>query len=281
MNVLQAIVEAKRRRLEQDVPGGPALAPMHAPDRLLAAFREEGAAEAPFRVIAEMKKASPSGGLIRSSYDPVSIARQYRDAGAFALSVLTEEDFFQGSLEDLRAVRRAVSLPILRKDFIVAPRQVLESRDAGADLVLLIVACLSDADLRTLISEAERWRLLPLVEVHDEAEAERALRAGARLVGINNRNLKTLQISLETGARVARFIRAQEGSRVVLVGESGIRSRHDMQQLADEGCQAFLIGESLLRSESPGEALRNLLGGEARRNADSPGIPVPIREVPS
>lgn len=259
MNVLDSILESKRRRLSSGVVCGQPLDPLHRPDSLLAMFRADPEPGADFRVIAEMKKASPSGGLIRPLYDPAGIARQYQEAGAFAVSVLTEEDFFQGSLDDLRRVRRSVNLPILRKDFIIDSCQMAETRAAGADMVLLIVACLGDAELRALISEAGRCQLLPLVEVHDEEEAGRALDAGARLLGINNRNLKTLGISLETGARVARFVRSRAGSEVVIVGESGIRSRSDMRRLALEGCRAFLIGESLLRSERPGEALHRLL----------------------
>jgi indole-3-glycerol phosphate synthase len=199
-------------------------------------------------LIAEVKKASPSAGVICEEFDPVRIAQEYQAAGATCLSVLTDEAFFQGSLEHLRQIRQAVTLPLLRKDFIIDPRQILEAVEWGADAILLIVAILEDPQLREYQSLATAAGLAALVEVHDELELERAWRTGARFVGVNNRNLKSFQVDLATTERLAtrlREIRGVEG--FFLVAESGIHTRNDVERLHKCGAQAILVGETLMR----------------------------------
>ncbi len=212
-------------------------------------------------LIAEVKKASPSAGLIRPAFDPVAIARDYERSGATCLSVLTDEKFFQGALAHLRAIREAVGLPLLRKDFIIDPRQVLEAVEWGADAVLLIVAILSDDALERLHSLGEAAGLTVLVEVHDASELERALRAGARLIGVNNRNLKTFEVDLGTTERVAAALPASFLKRGgMLVAESGIRTRSDVERLKRCGAGAILVGESLMRESDLRAKIRELRG---------------------
>jgi indole-3-glycerol phosphate synthase len=206
-------------------------------------------------VIAELKRASPSRGLLRPNYRPLGIAESYRQAGASALSVLTEEQFFQGSLNDLTAVREAVCLPVLRKDFIIDEYQAYESVAAGADAILLIVAALEDEDLRHFIELSERLQVAALVEVHTAEELERAANAGARIIGVNNRNLNTLEVSLETSFR----LRDKIPSSCLAVSESGIKSGADLEKLAGAGFNAVLIGEHLMLAEDPGKELSRLL----------------------
>lgn len=208
-------------------------------------------------VIAEIKKASPSAGLIREDFDPVRIARQCRESGAAALSVITEAHYFRGSLEFLAKLRWHTDLPLLRKDFVIDPYQILEARSAGADAVLLIAALLDSSDLRSMILEAERHGMDALVEVHDEPELRRALEAGAGLIGVNNRDLRTFEVSLDVSLDLAPLIPAQ----VVAVAESGIRSAGDIRRLYEAGYLGFLIGEQLMRAPSPGDALRELRSG--------------------
>ncbi len=208
-------------------------------------------------VIAEIKKASPSKGLIRADFRPVVHAHQYENAGARCLSVLTDAPFFQGSLADLAAVRGATGLPLLRKDFMIDPYQVVEARAHGADCILLIVAALGDAELRDLAAVAGDEGLDVLVEVHDEKELERALASGARFIGVNNRNLHTFETTLETTVRLA----ALAPSDVTLVSESGFRTAADLAGMEEIGVHAFLIGESLMREDDPGAALHALLAG--------------------
>jgi indole-3-glycerol phosphate synthase len=213
-------------------------------------------------LIAEVKKASPSAGVIRPDFDPVTIARTYEAAGASCLSVLTDQKFFQGSLEYLQKIRQAVKLPLLRKDFIIDERQILEAVEAGADAILLIVAILSDAQLGHFHSLAKEAGLAALVEVHDEAELERALAAGAELIGVNNRDLKTFNVDLATTERIAGRITAMsiKGERPMLVAESGIHKRADVERLARRGAQAILVGESLMREGDIGSKVRELIG---------------------
>lgn len=206
-------------------------------------------------IIAEVKKASPSRGIIRADFDPLAIARSYAAGGAAALSVLTEERFFQGSLGFLAPIRAAVELPLLRKDFLLDPYQVVEARAFGADAVLLIVAILDDALLADLLAAVRATGLDALVEVHCEGEADRALRAGARLIGVNNRDLRTFETTLATAER----LRPRLAGEVVTVAESGIESAADVRRLSACGYDAFLIGESLMRAPDPGVALRDLL----------------------
>jgi indole-3-glycerol phosphate synthase len=211
-------------------------------------------------VIAEFKRRSPSRGLLRSDLTVEAATRAYEAAGAAALSILTEQDYFGGSLEDLKAARNASrSLPVLRKDFVVDAYQVWEARAAGADAVLLIVAALDDRELRALLAETHAARLVALVEVHDRSELDRALGAEARLVGVNNRNLKTLEVSLETALDLAPRI----PDEVVAVAESGIRQGGDVRRLRDAGYDAFLVGEHLMAAPDPGTALRDLIEGAA------------------
>jgi indole-3-glycerol phosphate synthase len=209
------------------------------------------------QVIAEMKQASPSRGVLRKEYRPRELAQGYEAGGAAALSVLTEEDYFHGSLTELIDARDAVGLPVLRKDFIVEPYQVYESAAAGADAVLLIVAALDDSELRGMIELSHSLNLAALVEVHTEPELDRALAAGARLIGVNNRNLKTFEVDIETSIR----LRPRIPPDCTSVSESGIKTPEDLRRLAEAGFNAALIGESLLAREDPGKELSRLLEG--------------------
>lgn len=210
-------------------------------------------------VIAELKKASPSKGLIRADFKPAQLARELEACGASALSVLTEEEFFQGSLQNLQTASAAVTIPCLRKDFMVDEFQLLEARAHAADAVLLIVAALSPAELLALSQAAREHHLDVLCEVHDADELQRALDAGLDLIGVNSRDLRTFKVDLDTAFRLASKFPAN----VVRVAESGIHSPADVQHLRAAGYTAFLIGESLMRAQHPGEALRALLSGAA------------------
>jgi indole-3-glycerol phosphate synthase len=220
-------------------------------------------------VIAELKKASPSKGLIRAEFRPADLARELEAAGAAALSVLTDAEFFQGSLGNLRQASAAVSIPCLRKDFIVDEFQLLEARANAADAVLLIVAALSAKELSTLAAGARRRGLDVLCEVHDDAEFQRALDAGCDLIGVNTRDLRTFQVDLETAFRLAGKFPAD----VVRVAESGIHSAEDVARLRAAGYDAFLVGELLMRADSPGDALRELM----RVPSGAPGIVSSLR----
>jgi indole-3-glycerol phosphate synthase len=207
-------------------------------------------------LIAECKERSPSGGLLQRPYDPVGLARRYVANGAAALSVLTEPEFFGGSLDDLQAIRAAVDVPLLCKDFIIDPVQVLAARAAGADAVLLIVAVLDVARLRDLLGVAGVYGMQALVEVHDEVELERALQAEAAIIGINNRDLTTMQTIKDTTVRLRPLIPAGH----VVVSESGINSRADIDALERLGVNAALVGESLLRAPDLEAKVRELSG---------------------
>jgi indole-3-glycerol phosphate synthase len=208
-------------------------------------------------VIAECKRRSPSRGVLRADYHPATIAAGYATAGAAAISVLTEPTFFDGSLEHLRAVRAAVDVPVLRKDFIVSEYQVLEARDAGADAILLIVAALDAVDLKSLAGQAAALGMDALVEVHDADELAIAIDSGARIVGVNNRNLRTLEVDVKASERVIGLI----PGGVVAVSESGLRTPDDLLRLRQRGYRAFLIGERLMTLPDPGRALQELLAG--------------------
>jgi len=217
----------------------------------------DGRRAGPIRVIAEVKKASPSKGMIRPDFVPADLARAYARAGAHAISVLTDEPFFQGSLEHLVAVRKAVDLPILRKDFHVDPYQLWEARAAGADAILLIGAALERAELVDLLGLGRELTLAALAEVHTRQELETVLACGAQLVGINNRDLKSFAVSLETTFGLLPHVPPD----VVLLSESGISRREEVARLASAGVDGILVGEGLLRHGDVGEALRDLVGG--------------------
>lgn len=245
-SVAAAKVTANRAELERR-------ASAHTPRGFAAALRS-AAASGP-AVIAELKKASPSRGVIRGSYHIAPLATAFEEAGAAALSVLTNEQYFQGTLPNLCEAAAAVDVPILRKDFIVDEFQLLEARANCADAVLLIIAALSDDELRRLQAAARELALDVLCEVHDESELRRALALGFDVIGVNNRDLRTFQVDLETALRLIGKIPAG----VLKVAESGIATGQDLRRLRDAGYDAFLIGESLMKAEWPGEALKQLL----------------------
>ena len=207
-------------------------------------------------VIAEVKKASPSKGVIRADFIPADIAQSYAEYGAACLSVLTDVQFFQGEVDFLKQARASCQLPVLRKDFLVDPYQVYESRAMGADAILLIAACLSDAQMKEFEAIARSLDMAVLVEVHDQAELERALQLKTPLVGINNRNLKTFEVALQT----TLDLRAQVPPDRLLVTESGIHTRDDVLRMGAAGVNAFLVGEAFMRVPEPGEALAALFG---------------------
>jgi len=227
---------------------------------------ERGAA-AGTAVIAELKKASPSRGIIRSDFDVLTLAVELEKAGASALSVLTDEEFFQGSLENLRGASSATKLPCLRKDFIVDELQLLEARAFGADAVLLIVAALSAEELKSLWRKSREFELDVLCEVHDEEELRRAVDAGCDTIGVNSRDLRTFRVDLETPQRLASAI----PGNVFAVAESGIHSGEDVRRLKGAGYRAFLVGESLMKAESPGAALTELLASSKEGNVSRAG----------
>jgi len=246
----ERVAEAKRDANLRDLAAG---AERHRPRGFREALLRKAATGT--AMIAELKKASPSKGIIRATLHVGSCARQFEQAGAAALSVLTEEAYFQGSLANLREASAASDLPCLRKDFIVDDFQLLEARSNRADAVLLIVAALSYDDLCRLYLNARELGLDVLCEVHDEKELRQAIAAGCDIIGVNSRNLRTFHVNLDTALDLA----SQIPGDVVRVAESGIHSGRDMQKLRAAGFQAFLVGESLMKADDPGEALRNLI----------------------
>lgn len=256
--ILQKIVAAKR----QEVARAKTVCPEPELRRRLAGappardFLVPLTGQGPIRLIAELKKASPSKGVIRADFHPAQIAQTYQRHGAACISVLTDEPHFQGSLEDLRQARAAVDLPVLRKDFVIDPYQVVEARAAGADAVLLIAECLDDEGLRSLYAAILSLGMTPLVELYQEENLPRVLDLGARLVGINNRDLRTFEVDLNHTVRMKERI---PGDRVV-VGESGIRTRADVERLEAAGVHAILVGEALMSSHNIGAAVDQLLG---------------------
>jgi indole-3-glycerol phosphate synthase len=217
-------------------------------------FRGALAARTP-AIIAEVKKASPSKGVLSHDFNPVRIARAYQSGGASALSVLTDEAFFQGSLTDLENARAAVSLPVIRKDFTIDPLQILEAAAHGADAILLIAAILSEREIRDFRETAARYQLGALVEVHNRRELDSAIGAGADLIGVNNRNLATFEVTLDTSIELAQHMPAG----AVLVSESGIHNGADIARLRAAGYTAFLVGEHLMKSGDPAASLRELV----------------------
>ncbi len=259
-NVLTEIVKARQRQVqhlkrthplsEEEVLAG-RREPGMRPRSLMGALSRTG----PVSCIAEIKRASPSRGLLRDPFEPIEIAVDYESNGAAAVSVLTEQHYFQGSMKHLESVRRSISRPVLRKDFILDPYQVYESAAGCADALLLIAAILTPRRLLKLKQLADRLGLEVLVEVHDRQELKVALDAGAGLIGVNNRNLKTFEVNLSTSMELAPHI----PESVVSVSESGIRAPGDIRQLREAGFDAFLIGELLMKSDQPGRALRELM----------------------
>ena len=253
-DILARIVEHKRAELARDLPQRAELERRAATRTDHRDFHRALIAHPP-SVIGEIKKASPSKGTLAvGEFDPAAIAREYSWGGAAALSVLTDREFFHGSLADLETARAAVSVPALRKDFTLDAFHVIEAAAHGADAILLIVALLEERALRDLRELAARYRMAALVEVHEEFELETALASGAEIVGVNNRNLHTFDVNLETSLQLAAKIPAH----VVKVSESGIHSRADVARLAGAGYQAFLVGEHLMKSSDPSAALQEL-----------------------
>jgi len=250
-DILARIVDYKRRELVEARPRRADLEKRAAARR---DFRDFGAAlTAPGpSIIAEIKKASPSKGVFTRDFDPASIARNYGEGGAAALSVLTDREFFQGGLDDLEAARGSVRVPVLRKDFTIDEFHVVEAAAYGADAILLIAALLDEAALRHFRELAAQFHMAALVEVHDRGELDAALASGAKIVGVNNRNLHTFEVNLETSLRLGEKI----PPGVIKVAESGIESREDVHRLA--GFEAFLVGEHLMKSDDPAAALRAL-----------------------
>jgi indole-3-glycerol phosphate synthase len=264
-NILETIVEEKMREItrlpERVLAAGDLRDAMleHGERRdFLAALRQPKSGSV--ALIAEVKKASPSMGVICKDFDPVRIATEYEAAGASCLSVLTDEKFFQGSLDYLRQIREAVKLPLLRKDFIIDERQILEAIEWGADAILLIVAILDDQRLNRFHSLGMEAGLTVLVEVHDEAELDRAIALGAPLIGVNNRNLKTFEVNLATTERLATRLIASPAKSSLLVSESGIHSKTDVERVAKCGAKAVLVGESLVKEGNIQAKVRALLG---------------------
>lgn len=265
-NILQTIVEARRKSIEHRQNVLPHAALKIAVEKKAPKPRgfAQSLSKPGINIISELKKASPSLGIIRQDYDPISLAGSLERSGAAALSVLTEEDFFLGSLTDLKSASRATNIPILRKDFIIDPWQVWETRAAGADAFLLIAAVLHDETLRDLILLGRSLEIEPLVEVHSRHELGRALDAGARIVGVNNRDLRDFSVHLETSLDLIDQIPAE----CIAVSESGLRSHDDLARLRAAGFDAFLIGEHLMTSRDPGAALKFLLEPATIRSPD-------------
>ena len=284
-DILQTILQRKREEVEQrrrELPLAELQARVRdaAPVRGFARALRARIAAGDAAVIAEVKKASPSKGLIRPDFDPAAIARSYEAGGAACLSVLTDVDFFQGADAYLQAARDACALPVLRKDFTIDPYQVVEARALGADCVLLIVAALDDDTMARLSEQALMLGMDVLVEVHDLAELERALQLPAPLLGVNNRDLRTFEVSLETTLALREAVPTDR----VLVTESGIAAAADVRRMREAGVHAFLVGESFMRQPDPGAALRRLFAGDTVASAGAPTappMPTDVAEAPS
>ncbi len=257
MDILRKIVEHKKRELSEKKQKFNMSVLREEAERLKVPYNfKEVLSREGINIIAEVKKASPSKGVIRENFDPVEIAKAYERGGARAISVLTDEKFFQGSPFYLRQVAEAVELPVLRKDFIIDEFQIYGAKALGASSYLLIVAILSDSELKDFIELGRELGMEPLVETHTEEEVERALKAGAEIVGVNNRDLKTFTVSLSTTLKLLPLIKS-EGK--IAVSESGIKGKDDLIMLKEAGVDAFLIGETLMRSENPEVLLKEWL----------------------
>lgn len=266
-NILDRIVAARRESIAHRKRVLPEVALKIAVEKKALPSRDFAAALSRdgINVIAELKKASPSVGVLRQEYAPAVLAEALEHAGAAALSVLTEEDFFSGSLADLKEASRVTKIPILRKDFIVDPWQVWETRASGADAFLLIAAILSDASLRELLELGRSLKMEPLVEVHTREELDRVLAAGARIIGVNNRDLRDFQVHLETSLTLVEAIPED----CIAVSESGLRSRDDLSRLRRAGFDAFLIGERLMADPDPAASMRVLIGPSGNQTGPS------------
>jgi indole-3-glycerol phosphate synthase len=255
--ILDRIVEARResiahrKRVLPDVALKMAVDKVEPPRDFAGALARDG-----YNVIAELKKASPSRGILREDYVPATLAASLAAAGAAALSVLTEEEFFLGSLADLKAAKKAAGIPVLRKDFIVDPWQVWEARAAGADAFLLIVAILDDETLRELLELGRSLKMEPLVEVHSREELNRAIAVGAHIIGVNNRDLRDFKVRIETSLALIEFVPED----CIAVSESGLRTHEDLTRLRSAGFDAFLVGEHLMKEADPATPLRSLIG---------------------
>jgi indole-3-glycerol phosphate synthase len=256
-HILARIVEAKRQRLERTKMRVPEAVVKHFASRspVPPSLHDALQNARPVRILAEVKKASPSKGVFSKSFSVPSLVDAYTEAGASAISVVTEEDFFQGNLGWVAEIRERSPLPVLRKDFVFDPYQIYETRNAKASAILLIVAMLRPGELRSFVALAKEIGLDALVEVHDETELREAIDAGAEIIGVNNRNLKTFEVDIQTSHRLAKLI----PDNCIFVVESGIRDRKDIDTLLESGADAFLIGETLIASDSPGATLRGLL----------------------
>lgn len=260
MSILDTIVEKKQEEVRLLKRAG--ISPPPSEPGPVRGFRKALTCSDNIAVVAEAKKASPSKGLLCPDFDPAAIARDYEEAGASAVSVLTDEKFFQGSLDHLFLVRSDIRLPVLRKDFIIDHVQVKEAHSWGADAILLIVSILDQSLLSELLDHAKELKMDVLVEIHDEEEAEDALKAGSDLIGINNRNLRNFTVSLDTTLRVRQLI-PQE---IPVVSESGIKTREDIDMFARNNISAVLIGESLVTADDRKAKLRQLLHGPVPQN---------------
>jgi indole-3-glycerol phosphate synthase len=256
-HILARIIEAKKKRLQESRMRVPEaiVKRMAETTKPVPSFREALLRPDRVNIIAEVKKASPSKGVLREALDPAQLAETYTQAGACAISVVTEEDFFQGDLSWVNKIKSASDLPVLRKDFLWQAFQIYETRAAGASAILLIVAMLQPGELKELIALSQQLRLEALVEVHDETELAEALEAGASIIGVNNRDLKTFDVTLQTAIRLAKLIPEDR----LFVVESGIHTKSDIDLLIDAGADAFLIGEHLLTASNPAAAMRGLM----------------------
>jgi indole-3-glycerol phosphate synthase len=264
-NILDRIVEARRESIAHRKRVLPEVALKIAVEKKVPPPRDFSSAltRDGINIIAELKKSSPSKGLLREEYAPAALASGFEAAGAASLSVLTEEDFFHGSLADLKEASRVTTIPILRKDFIVDPWQVWEARAAGADSFLLIAAILNDAVLAQLLELGRALKMEPLVEVHDANELVRVIASGARIIGVNNRDLRDFQVHIETSLALIEGV----PDDCIAVSESGLRTHADLDRLRSAGFDAFLIGEHLMKEANPGSALRSLRGNSVTETA--------------